>query len=319
MRARMLAVLSLALAAGAAHAEECQGLRQVASLDAIATDDGVIVPLKVGGQEAYFAIEPEVSNSDISEAEAKTLGLAGKALNASVYMEIDGHRVTEAAEAPITLGTATSKTYLLVAPGLKLADPRAVGELGIDFLRRFEIEFDLAHGKINLFMPFHCKGQVIYWTHSAPVAALAMKYAGLRVGRGIVGNFTVPLTLDGKELQTAITLRPRSLLSSNVAHAKFGIAVDTREALTAAQTFKALDLPGLRIANPAIALKPVDPKTGCEEDPPAADAETAKARPTDIQCVGHPDLFLGLAELRKLRLFVSFQDQTVYVTAADAS
>ncbi len=43
-----------------------------------------------------------------------------------------------------------------------------VGVIGTDLLGKFDVDLDIAHKKLNLFSPDHCKGQVVYWTHGRP-------------------------------------------------------------------------------------------------------------------------------------------------------
>jgi hypothetical protein len=173
------------------------------------------------------------------------------------------------------------------------------GTIAPDVLQQFDVDFDFAASKLNLFSKEHCPSKVVYWTR-APVAAIPVRV-------DMWGHLAVPMQLDGKKTEATIdTGSSRSVLSLETAEHKFDFGEDDARLKPAAPDlgekahvykfpFKALTLEGVTVKNPDIILvSDHDSKIG----------------------VGGPQLILGMGILRQLHLYISYGEGKVYVTAA---
>ena len=170
--------------------------------------------------------------------------------------------------------------------------PPAAGVIGPDLLMHFEVELDFAKKKMNLFAPDHCPGQVVYWTHD-PVVTVPIRVDGF-------GHVDLDLALDGKTIPAHLdTGAPLSSMTLKNAADDFGLTPDapgvTRKgAGVYLYRFKSLALGGIAISNPTIYL--------------AGGQQGGVKR----------DFLLGLHELSKLHVLISYKEKMLYATAPDA-
>lgn len=310
---RILLCAALALAAGQAHAEDCQ-LKQYASLDLIADDNRVLVPVTLGGQPGgYFELDFSAPVSGIADAASDALHLKRSFVKSNVHINIDGADVREQVFAPTQLGAVKGDIVMGVIPGFHRDDARIVGVLGTDLLGKFDVDLDIAHQKLNLFSPDHCKGQVVYWTHTAAVAAVPLVTKGLE-------TFAIPMQLDGKDIEATFSASAKPLLNSRIAHDTYGIdTTPDADGIIPRHKFKTLAVDGLAITNPEFAIYK-DDSGGCNGGyrtvPPALGSNNG----THLeQCFGLPDLMIGIPELKRLHVYIAFREHMVYITAANAS
>jgi hypothetical protein len=321
---------ALALIATQAAADDCQ-LKQYASLDLIVDNEKVLVPVTLGGRPGgYFILDFDAIVSGIAESASDALQLKRSAMKSSVHINLDGKDIREQVFAPTQLGGVKGDIVMAVIPKFRRDDIRIVGVLGIDLLGKFDVELDIAHSKLNLFSPDHCKGQVVHWTHSAAVAAVAMETHDLE-------TFGIPMQLDGKDIEAAFSVMPKPVISSRVAHDRYGL--DTTPGATGempVHKFQTLSVDGLTIANPELAIYPADTRacdggvfterasrTIKDADPFMMQGRKVEARRLDsiagTRCFGLPDMTIGLPELRNLHVYIAFREHMVYITAAGAN
>jgi hypothetical protein len=305
---KIAACLAFVLTASAADAADCQ-LKQLASLDAIMTDDGVIVPVTLEGRTGGY-MELGLSNgvSVVTEQTARSLDLRRQAVSQNVFITIAGEQVHQKAEAKLQLGGSTGDSYFGIVSALPSADPRVTGILAMDVLNQFDIELDLGHNKINLFSPDHCKGQVIYWTKTAAVAAVPMTLRGSM-------EFAVPMQLDGKDINVELSTNAQAMLNGDVAHGKFGL-----ENANGEHTFDVLAVDGLGITHPKLGIYR-DDSGGCNGSAHAKGNSLLSEPAVGMteRCYGRPDLMLSYAQLKHLRVFMAYRERMMYATAAGAN
>jgi len=182
-------------------------------------------------------------------------------------------------------------------------EPRSFGLLGLDVLNLFDVELDLGHGKIRLFSRDHCKGQVVYWTRSAPVAVAPLETNGQM-------SFVVPMQLEGKDIDAVFTTDAEGALDGDIARQDYATGDET------SHVFKTLTVDGLGIANARIQIRPA---SGCNGRSRLRGKPLLTERNPEFErCYGEPELTLGVAELKHLRIFISFEERSLYVTGADA-
>ena len=305
-----LACLAFALGATSAQAGDCQ-LKMFASLDIVENADGVIVPVTLQGQPGgYMTLDLNGMVSGVTEATARKFDLRRDTISQNMTINIAGQQIYQKGEINVQLGGSKGDSYVAIIPEYSTSDPRVIGVLAQDILNQFDIELDLAHNKMNLFSPDHCKGQVVYWTKTAPVAAVAMTL------RGSV-EFVFPMTLDDKALDVELSTEPAAALNGKIAHDDFGL-----ENEKGSHTFKMISVEGLGITNPTLAIYQDNTGGGCNGHARPKDVSLLAERSTFNaleRCFGVPDLVLGLPELKHLRIFIAYKERMMYVTAASAS
>jgi hypothetical protein len=312
----LTAVLSMPVAA---LADEC-GLKQIASLHFVTGQDGtILIPVTIQDQPEYLMMVTDTEHSALIDRVAEELKLPSERLPPGYsinYMKMP-------VSATVTLPSlkldkvSASAVQVLKIPALDGYDPRLAGVLGLDILENFDVEIDFRSQVINLFAHDHCPGQVVYWTH-AP-------YAALPILKGALGNFTVPMTLDGTQVNVSPdTSYAQSSMRMVDAHALFGLD-DNSPGYTPVEPpppgmdlarrykFKSISADGIAVGNPSvIVLHHYDPDTKrCK-----GMASNSLRR---TNCYGQEaDIELGTDVLRKLHLFFAFGEQKLYLTAADA-
>ncbi len=199
----------------------------------------------------------------------------------------------------------------LIVPDLWGTDAPIAGMVGMDVLRAYDVELDLADNFVNLFSPDHCAGNVVYW-------AKDYLKAPITVNRD--GQVLLDVTLDGKPVQALLdTGTGESSIDQAVANWRFGVTTDTPGVTRVGETreidgsalpsyayqFKSLELAGITFHNPTLRLVPT-------RRPPSSRSFDVHNRPVD----NTPELILGLSQLRKLRLYLALNEGTLYVTPA---
>jgi hypothetical protein len=301
------ACLTLAMAATAARADDCQ-LKLFASLDVVESDGGLIVPVTLHGQPGgYMTLDLDGIISGVSEDVAKKFDLHRQAISQDMTIYIDHQRIFEKGEINIQLGGSRGDSWVGIIPKYSTSDPRVVGVLALDVLNQFDLELDFAHHKLNLFSPDHCKGQVVYWTKTAPVAAVPMTLRDYF-------EFVIPMTLDDKNVNAELSTDDEAALNGQIAHDDFGLDNEKGK-----HTFKMISVDGLGITNPALSIyKDTSGCNGAAHDV-ARPLLTERGEGRIEHCFGHPDLYLGLQQLKHLRVFVAFKERMLYATAATAN
>jgi len=280
-------------------------LKQFMSLDLNTEPDGrITIPLSVNGHPMQFMVDTGAVISVMGTSPANALGLRQSSLPYGNYLQFyDRVRLTKlVAPDSIVLGGASVHDWqFLVSPDFMLPGD-ASGLLGADVLRAFDVDIDYAHGKLNLFSPDHCPGQVVYWTKDARASVPMRPDPGWHI--------TIPVTLDGQSL-TAI--------------------VDTGAADSVMTYEEARDLFGWKDGDPR--LKPLGPSqvNGADKNRafrfPFATMtfEGIEVQNPDIVLVprstvvrGAPQLLLGASVLRQLHVYIAYGEKTLYLTGAEA-
>jgi hypothetical protein len=307
MNMRLAACFALALTATSARAEDCQ-LKLFASLDVVESDGGLIVPVTLQGQPGgYMTLDLDGIVSGVTEDLAKRFDLHRQAIDQQTFIYLSGQRIFQKGEINIQLGGSRGDSWMGIIPKYATSDPRVIGILGMDVLSQFDLELDFAHHKLNLFSPDHCKGQVIYWTKTAPVAAVPMTLRG-------DAEFVIPMTLDDKNINAEISSGNTAALNGKVAHDTFGL-----DNASGTHTFKMIAVDGLGITNPTLTIYK-DESGGCNGGATQqAKPMLTERDPVFQRCYGNPDLVLGLQQLKHLRVFIAYKERMLYATAAGAS
>ncbi|MBI1329633.1 MAG: hypothetical protein GC166_06990 [Alphaproteobacteria bacterium] len=297
-----------------AIAGDCQ-LKILASLPVSYSSNGdAMIPVNVEGRDIVMKFSPNSLVSLINQDVAIALGLHRTEINQNVVINYNGGQVKVRTTAKLKIGSISGDSDFGVPFSPVSSDPKMAGILAFDILKKMDIELDIAHGKINFFTQDHCPGAVVYWTRSAPVAAIPMEMRGSH-------NFLIPMTLDGTDIE--VQLEPsidRAFLSTGVAEREYGQPrTDDEDSLSQPYTFKSLGVEGIAIGNPKF-YPYWDPDGGAcsgkgQETSPELRNETNRRL---IRCFGSLDAYLGRSQLKLLRIFLAFKEKMMYVTAANA-
>jgi predicted aspartyl protease len=279
-------------------------LRQVASLDITTEPDGsVAVPVTIEGREGLMVVDTGSIISVISESEARArdLTLRPNDLGLAYMGGVAADRTVRVSK--VSIGRLSgSNLMMLVVPGGAELQHNAIGLLGPDILGNYDVEFDFAAAKLNLFETDHCPGQVVYWTKE-PYAAAPMKVDE-------VGHIFVDIQLNGKPVQAALdTGADRSTISASLAKKLFGIDKDspgmkplgnvsvngTAPAPLYRYPFATLTFEGVTVQNPVIDI---------------LDGDRFE--------VGDNQMLLGIKTMRRLHMYISYKEKMVYFTPAES-
>jgi predicted aspartyl protease len=264
---------------------------------------GVYVPIQVGGRNVNLLIDTGGVVSMLTKSTIDTLSLPVQAIVGKRIVMIGGTFIESSVIAhDINLG-GVKKAHMefLVMPDGHLP-PEIGGTLAPDVLRAYGDEFDFAGGKLNLYSQGPCSGMPVDWT-TTPHVEIPFKLDA-------AGHITLTVQLDGKDVQASLdTGSSLSILRLESAEAIFGFDDRSPSLKLAAQTslakvykypFHLLEFGAaggtgvVSITNPDLAL-------------------ISRA---DTGMIYGPDLILGIGVLRKLHMFVDYEQQRIYATRA---
>jgi predicted aspartyl protease len=302
----VLSALLWPMAAESADAPPACQLVRFASLDMDTLSHGeVAIPATINGHAARLEVDTGGRTSSVSDDFADELGLTRKRDFGGMYL--NNVPVIESVEvSSFTLGSLAKNgnVRFSVLPE-SIGRPDLSGMLGPDVLVNYDVEFDFAAGKFDVFSPDHCPGKVVYWTHDA--------YAAIPMTDSRFLHILVSASLDGQRVAVAVdTGAPRSFMSLDRAIDLFGWNSDNPPvkqmpsqkinggAATpiALHAFNMLTFDGVNVVNPDIVLIP---KKNFGNQPRH-----------------EGELILGMSVLRQLHLYVAYKEQMLYLTAAEA-
>jgi len=299
MRRTLSAALGLlfSMAAPASAAPACN-LTLLASLDLDPAQlpDRATIQAAIEDSPETMIVDTGATQTMISDAVASRFQMHRIPISSHFLMtDYFGNRMDHVAVIPsLTTGNLhASDVHALIMT----RDPGAAGVLGPDLLLHYEVELDFAAKKMNLFAQDHCPGQVVYWTHD-PVATVPLDI-------DLFGHIGLDVTLDGKTIHANIdTGAPVSAMKWANAESDFGLTPQS-PGMTKAPggdpgvfyRFKSLMLGGIQVANPSVYI------TG---------GTNASGDPIKT------NFLIGLRELSKLRVVISYKEKRLYATAPDA-
>jgi hypothetical protein len=168
------------------------------------------------------------------------------------------------------------------------------GVIAPDYLRNFDIEFDFANKKLNLFRPHSCSDHAVYWTD---------RFTALPMDITPQGHIRVRAVLDGEDLEAMVdTGSPATLIGTRTATSKFNIgspaAGVTLTGSTGGSTFATLHrFHSLQLGNITI------------NNPPLLVSSDEAAWRSD-----YSGLLLGLQELSKFHVYIAYRARTMYLS-----
>lgn len=246
----------------------------------------ITVPVTFNGVAKELMIDTGTPASMITAESARDLKLVPYPAPNGVYLVgFGGGLITKAVSiAEFGFGGMKGKNFtFLVAPDLM----EAAGLLGADFMYNFDLDFDFAHAKLNLMSPNHCTGNVIYWTKQ-PFGVVPFELKE--------GHIQVKVQLDGEDVWAILDTGAVDTVMSLERTAR--IFDRGRDELKKKRRypFKTLSFGEVTINNPAVTLVP--------------DEESALLSRRSMSMI------VGMGVLRRLHLYISYKEKTIYVTPA---
>ncbi|HKU63998.1 MAG TPA: aspartyl protease family protein [Rhizomicrobium sp.] len=176
------------------------------------------------------------------------------------------------------------------------------GLLAADYMGKYDIELDFAGGKMNYFSPDHCPGNVVYWP-AAAIAVVPMRFPD--------HHLILDVSLDGHPFRAIVdTGAPGTTLSMAEAKRVFDITAEDKDK-DFEHVFQKLSFEGLEVANPRIAIIP--DKVG-SKDPNNSFVTGSRVKRIDDLDPTAPKMLIGMNILSKLRLYIAFSENKMYVT-----
>jgi predicted aspartyl protease len=288
---------TLLLAGTPALAQSNCGLTRTASIDLnFDNAGGVYVPMKISGTTVNLLVDTGGAGSMLTDKAVDALKLDRIMMDRSTWLVMFGGEVLKYYAQPrdVDLGGlhAPSLRMVIVPVGHQ---PNFDGTLAPDILRLYDVDFDFANAKLNLFSQDHCPGAVVYWTKNA--------YAQIAFHVDRDGHIQLPVEVDGHTLGAAFdTGSSESVMSLDLAERLFDLdekspnlkAISNLPLHTYRYSFKTLKFGGVTVGNPDILLVP-----------------NSVSRIRD-------KFILGMGILRQLHLYIAYKERNLYVTAATA-
>jgi predicted aspartyl protease len=298
MKKFILAALLLAASVQAASSapEGCR-LERIAEIPVTSLPDGrFTVPVTVAGRKLNFLLDTGGAYGTISSAQANDLHLPVGNVSGGLR-GVAGTKYSSASVlGSITLGGIDwLALYLYVDPDLP---PGVDGTLAPDIMKKIDLDIDLSHGKLGLFTQNHCRGKVVYWTTSG--------YILLPMDMDKDKHIEVPITLDGVKIKAQLDTGAQTSIVSMRALRALGLSEKspTLKALTDSEAryqmydhpFKKLEFDGITVNNPNI-----------------------KVVSDNFLPSRWVDMIIGVSIVRQLHVYIDYDEEKLYITAADAN
>jgi predicted aspartyl protease len=298
------------------HAEDSCPLKRVAELHADSSTGSVIITVQLLGQDAHLVVDTGSPINMIGAALAEKLKLVARRTNGEV-IDAAGRSINRFVTVPeIGLnGMKASQVPFLVTNGMSGED-RIDGVFGASFLEAYDVELDLGHDKIGLFIPNNCAADPVYWTKDYDVVPF-------RIDQSM--HPFLEATLDGHKLNAMVdTGSALTILSQASARRDFdldpagGGAKPDGNLNTGSgaqipfykHRFGEFDIGGAGFRNTEIAIARLhEDRTDYKSTQFHGDADTNALT----------QMTIGINHLRKIRAYFGFGAHRLYVSAANAS
>jgi len=321
---------------GMALAEDCGPLKQIASLDmAVGPAGNYLVPVSINGMSQKMLLATAGGITSLRQDAVDAMGL--HAIDASHVKLLSGNGTASQSYAQIDFELGAihmPRLQVIVTPTVGGNAPPFAGGLAGDFLSLYDVEMDFAGRKLNFFSKDHCPGHVIYWkTDAFAVLPISLQLptgddsrTGFRTYSYRGSHINVPVSINGKDFKAALnTASQISTMSMDTAKFIFGITADSPGAVPLDSpdgnpehkafryTFQTLTFDTVTVTNAKFVIHPN--LIGSKDPNNAGRADTRLHRVDDNIGGG---ITIGMDVLRKLRLYVAYGENKLYITPASA-
>jgi predicted aspartyl protease len=311
-------VAVLACLSSPALAEDCGPLKQLNSLDLVAPNPSrALIPVSLNGIPKLFLLDTGGDVSQLSGQVATELGLTQHDANIKM-LDLYGHASDKYVRIEkFGVGRLTGKDInLAISPNPNFGvGTRFVGIFAPDLMGRYDVEIDFGTYKMNYFSADHCPGHVVYWQHNA-LAVLPFTFHKRHI------RFTVKV--DGKDLTAEMdTGAPNTVMHAEAARRLFDLQPDSpgnvplnAQGMAAAfgRIFSTLDFEGVGVKNPHVVVIPQ--LVGSKDPNNSVRTGNLTKRVDDPE--DQADMLIGMDILRKLHLYIAFDESRIYISEASA-
>jgi hypothetical protein len=298
-------------------ATDCS-LKLIASVPVEVTARNTLVArVTINDAPARIRVDTGGAASTLSKRFAERMNLPIESMP-GVFYGLTGRPLTERTRiGALRLGDAVSRNadFALMPIGGDGSDGEPVGLFGSDYLQNYDVEFDFAGGKMNLFSPEHCADRVVYWAPEFFKSRIHYRQGS------ILHTPLIDLSVDGKTLLGLIdTGAPSTVMRLATATGRFGLTMGTPDTPKVGTTtgvegvpldvydhmFQTLTFGDLTLHDTQVRIVPVDS---------AAHVEKMGSHLKE-NAMDEPDVMVGLSFLKKLHLFISYSENAIYYTIA---
>jgi len=314
----LVSVAVLACLASPAFADDCGPLKQVNSLDLVAANPNrALIPVSLNGIPKLFLLDTGGDVSQLSGQVATDLGLTQHDANIKM-LDLYGHASNKYVRIEkFGVGRLTGQDInMMVSPNPNFGvGTRYVGIFAPDLMGRYDTEIDFGTYKMNYFSPDHCPGHVVYWPHNA-LGVLPFTFHKRHI------RFTVKV--DGKDLTAEMdTGAPNTVMHAEAARRIFDLKPDSpgnvplnTQGMAEAfgRIFSTLDFEGVEVKNPHVVIIPQ--LVGSKDPNNSQRTGNLTQRVDDPE--DQADMLIGMGILRKLHLYIAFDEGRIYISEASA-
>lgn len=286
-------VVALATFSQARADDVCQPQNPGASLELGTLNAGnVYVPVKIAGHQEDLVVDTAAPFSALSDSTATALGLSREHVPYRMFILVNGYPSREYADAPSTgLGAMNASGIRFAVVPDAGTFPDTEGMVGADVLRQFGLDFDFADGKLFVYAHGQCAPA---WTRQAGTPPALIGKTGLVV---------INAVLDGKKITAGIktgALTSTMYFPSVIDRFGWGdrpIGIKTVHSTDGTPdefsfSFKELSFYGVSMLHPPMVIQ---------------------SRVATV-----PEVILGQDILRRLRVYIDYDNVKVYVAPATA-
>lgn len=300
------------------HAATDCSLKQIASIPAEVTpDDTLVVSVKINDVPAKIRVDTGGAVSALNKKFAERVGMPIETMPGVVY-GLTGRALDQKTRvSTLRMGEAVSRNadFALMPVGGDGTDGQPVGLFGTDYLQNYDVEFDFAGGKMNLFAPEHCVDRVVYWApeffknkiHYQQDSILHTPLIDISVdGKNMLGIIDTGATTNIMRMASAKNRLDLSMDGPDTpkigsVSGVEGVKLDVYE-----HVFQTLTFGDLTLRNTKMEIIPINS---------AAHVEKLGSH-LKQGAIDDPDVMIGMSFLKKLRLYISYSENAIYYTIA---
>ena len=306
----------LPVTAQAADASGCS-LKRAASIDMLPEAQGLaLVQVDINGTKFPLIVDTGGILSSLSQEAVHKLNLSPR-LGDEAEIQVNGKKMTGTVNvASFGIGDMHGSNFEFVVDPNAFLGSVASGRLSPDLLRGFDVDFDFAANKFNLFSPDHCEGKVVYWTTN---------YTQMPITLDRMGHIVTRIELDGVTLDAVIdTGSARSTISEEIANRAYHINENTPgiehipdaqpdDVLQYRYRFKTLSMNGITVKSPIMVILP-----DLAEQQMKTDLGKLASDPQYGMSAPPPRVIIGMDVLRQLHIYIAYKESMIYASPASA-
>jgi predicted aspartyl protease len=259
-----------------------------------------VVPAAINGNPIRLLVDTGAPSMGLQESKGKALGLdyqiAKRWEQAQIYGGTGLNRYATVKDFTLGKLKASGISFLLIPDEHEIEG--ADGLLGATILDYYDVDFDFAQAKMNLFLPHRCAGRVVYWTQDeSAIATIPLDKEG-------GGHIRAEVEIEGQKIRATVdTGASMSVMDSETFMPKFGLTpqspgmveyhVSNDPYPRYRYVFKELHLQGVTVKNAHITF--------------------ISQKFSQDRAYG---MLLGMDILRELHLFIAYKERMYYITAA---